>query len=80
VGRPSAPVEEERSSLRTDTAGSDALVFAELVARRFYVRSRPVEGLLVPRAACSGLRVGSACRKFSFGRACGGFEVPRRRW
>lgn len=38
-------------------AGSDVLVFAESVARRFRVRPRPVEGLLVPRAAGSGAEV-----------------------
>jgi hypothetical protein len=41
-------VEEERSSLRTKTAGSDALVFAESVARRFLRAVAPGRGAAGP--------------------------------
>jgi hypothetical protein len=52
VGRPSAPVgrdegvESSGSVASLRKAGSEALVFAESVARRFRVRPRLVEGLL----------------------------------
>jgi len=69
VGRPSAPVEEKRSSLRTDPAGSDALVFAESIARRFLRALAPGRGAIGPSRRALRPSGRECVSQFSFGRA-----------